>query len=260
MEFLEVETLTLRQASARGSGWWPRPVSEPLLADLSFGLEKRRSLSLVGDSREALLALALALVKEHPVASGTITFAGIPVQRFGVHRFRPVRRRIQAVFSDATGQLTPGMTVRETFREVITLWHRRASREDRAKLVEAVMISCALPEAVQDLYPAELDAVERQLVALARVLLPGPELLISAGFTEGLDVVQRAELTNRLRQVREEFGLTLLHLCDDLAEAALLGDDIGVLHRGRLVERGVGSDLVLRPAHERTRQLVAAAA
>lgn len=260
MEFLEVESLTLTRTSAGRPGLRRGLPAEPLVEGLSFVLEKRRSLALVGDSREALLALALALVKEHPVASGSITFAGIPVDRFGPERFRPVRKRIQAVFSDAAGQLTPGMTVREAFREVLGIWCRKAAREDRAKLVESVMIACGLPEAVQDLYPVELDAVERQQVALARALLPGPELLVCAGFTEGLDVVQKAELVNHLRHLREEFRLTLLHLGDDLAEASLLGDDIGVLHGGHLVETGPASDLVLKPAHERTRQLVATAA
>lgn len=260
MVFLEVEALTLARPAAGRGGWRRAAAPEPFVEGLSFSLEKRRSLALVGECREALLALALALVKEHPVASGAITFAGIPVHRFGARRFRPVRKRIQAVFAEAAGQLPGGMTVREAFREVLGVWCRKASREDRAKLVESVMIACGLPEAVQDLYPAELDAVERQQVALARALLPGPELLVCAGFAAGLDVVQRAELVNRLRHVREEFQLTLLHLGDDLAEASLVGDAIGVLHRGRLVEHGPASELVLRPSHERTRQLVAAAA
>lgn len=260
MEFLEVEGLTLLRPSSRWGRGRRDPEAEPLVEELTFCLEKRRSLALVGDSREALLALALALVKEHPVASGTITFAGIPVHRFGPERFRPVRKRIQAVFPDSASQLTAGMTVREAFREVLGVWCRKSTREDRAKRVEAVMVACGLPEAVQDLFPAELDAVERQQVALARALLPGPELLICAGFTAGLDVVQRAELVNRLRHLREEFDLTFLHLGDDLAEASVLGDDIGVLHRGRLVESGPAAELVLRPAHERTRQLVACAA
>lgn len=254
MEFLVVENLRL-EAPPEGRGSAP----DPLVDDLGFVLEKRRSLSLVGEDRRALLALALAVVKAGPVAAGSITFAGIPLLSFSEARFRPVRRRLQAVFPDALGQLPPGLTVREAFREVLDVWARREGKEERGRRVEAAMIACGLPEAIQDLYPAELDAVERQCVALARAMLPGPELLVCCGLTEGLDDVQTAELLPRVRHLREEFDLTLLVLTDDLAVASLLGETVGVMHRGRLVESGPAGELVRQPSHEYTRRLVAAA-
>jgi len=259
LDFLVVEGLKLTRAGA-GRGWCRRNEDRTLLEDFSFTLQKRRSLALVGEDRGALFALAAALVKIGPVAAGSIHFAGIPVLSFDSQRFRAVRKRIQAVFPDALGQLPAVLTVREAFREVLAVWCPRASRDERARLVDSVMIACGLPEAVQDLYPSELDAVERQQVALARALLPGPELLICQGITEGLDTVQRAELCNRVRHLREEFRLTLLVITDDLAVAHQLGDDIGVLHRGRLVESAPAATLVSRPAHDHTRRLVAAAA
>ena len=259
LDFLVVEGLKLTKPLA-GKGWRLRGEERVLLEDLSFTVQKRRSLALVGEDRDAHFALASALLKIGPAAAGAITFAGIPVLTFDQQRFRAVRKRIQAVFPDRCGQLPSALTVREAFREVVSVWCRRAGREERAHLVDSVMIACGLPEAVQDLYPSELDEVERQQVALARALLPGPELLICQGITEGLDAVQRAELCNRVRHLREEFRLTLLVLTDDLAMAHQLGDDIGVLHRGRLVELGPASRLVSHPAHDHTRRLVAAAA
>lgn len=254
MEFLVVENLRLESLPEdRGPG------PDPLVDGLGFVLEKRHSLALVCEDRAALLALALAVVKAGPVASGSVTFAGIPVLNFSEARFRPVRRRLQAVFPDAMGQLSPGFTVREAFREVLDIWAGRASREERGRKVEKVMIACGLPEAIQDLYPAELDAVERQCVALARAMLTGPELLVCCGLTEGLDDVQTAELLPRVRHLREEFDLTLLVLTDDLAVASLLSETVGVMHRGRLVESGPADELVRQPSHDYTRRLVAAA-
>lgn len=260
MQLLEVANLTLVRRRPQW-GWVRHGVETARLVEgLSFDLARRGSLALVGDSREALSAVALAVLRLREVESGTIRLGGVDLRSLGERRFRPMRRRIQAVFPDSAGQLSPGLTVREAFREVLSVWMRRATREERAKRVEAAMIACALPEAVQDLYPAELDAVERQQVALVRALLPGPELLVCRGFAEGLDAVQRAELLHRLRHVREEFGLALLVLVDDLAAAHRLADELAVLHRGRLVERGPAEELVRQPAHEHTRRLVACAA
>lgn len=260
MEFLKVANLTLVRRRPR-RGWLRTTMTEEVLVeDLSFGLEKGGSLALVGDSREALSAIALAVLRQRAVDAGTIRFGDIDFHSLSEDRFRPMRRRLQAVFPDSSGQLPASFTVRETFRESLGVWFRRSSREERSKRVEAAMIACGLPEAVQDLYPAELDAVARQLVALARALLPGPDLIVCRGCTEGLDAVRQAELLHRLRHVREEFGFALLVLVDDFAVAHRLADDLAVLHRGRLVESGPAEELARRPAHERTRRLAASAA
>lgn len=257
MELLEVKGLTLVRERMR-MGWFRRVSErETLLEDLSLRLEREAGHSLVGDDRRALLAFCLALVKRHPIAAGSIGFAGVSVSEMDEARFRPLRRRIQAVFPDAYGQLAPKLTIEEAFREVLNVWHRKAARDERHHLVESVMIACGLPEAVRGLYPAELDAVERQQAALARALLPGPDLLVCHGLVEGLDAVQRAELVNRVRHLREEFGLALLVVGDDLAAAHLLGETLTVLHRGRIVETGSAAAVVARPRHEHTRRLVA---
>lgn len=259
MELLRVENLSLVRRNSRRARGASRGEGTRLVEGLSFAVEKRRGFGLVGDSREALHLLALALLKRVPVDEGEIAFAEIPFHGISELRFRSLRHRIQAVFSDARGALSPQLTIREAFREVLDLWHRRATREERAKRIEAVMIACGLPEAVGDLFPAELDEIERQQAVLARALLTNPELLICEGFCEGLDDVQRAELVELLARVREEFDLTLLVLGDDLPAAARLTGEIGVLHRGRLVETGPAAEIVARPRHERTRRLVACA-
>lgn len=256
MELLELENLTLKRPRLRRR-WFQHGVdSEMLIDDLSLQLEARGSLSLVGGEGSGMSALTLAILKLEPISSGRILFGGIDLTALSERRFRPVRRRLQAVFPDYFGQLTPDMTVSDAFREVLGVWHRRESRDHWHERVESVMIACGLPEAVRDLYPVELDAVERQQVALARALLTGPELLVCHGFTAGLDAVQQAELINLVRRVREDFNLALLVMTDDLAVAHHLGDDIGVLHQGRLLESGSAETVVNRPAHDYTRRLV----
>ncbi len=258
MDLLELEHLTLKRPRLRRRWrWFHHGVeSEILIDDLSLTLEVGSSLSLVGADESGLLALTFAILRLEGVSSGRVIFGGIDLTSLNDRRFRPVRRRMQAVFPDRLGQLTPDQTVGEAFREVLGLWHRRESRDRWHERVEAVMIACGLPEAVRDLYPVELDAVERQQVALARALLTDPALLICHGLSAGLDAVQQAELINLVRRLREDFRLTLLVMTDDLAVAHHLGDDIGVLHQGRLLELGRADLLVSRPEHDYTRRLV----
>lgn len=256
MELLSVEKLCLLKRRMRRH-WFHYDLEEKLLIDeLSFTIEKRHSLALVGEEASGKHALVLALMKLHPVASGKIIFAEIDVNSLGERQFRRVRKRLQTVFSPGFGQLTPDLTLDQAFQEVLKLWYAKSGKDDWHQRVESVMVACGLPEAVRQLYPVELDAVERQQAALARALLSAPDMLICHGFTQGLDAVEQAELLNLLRKVREEFNLTLLVVTDDLAVGHHLGDDIGILHRGRLLEYGDAETVVNRPDHDYTKRLV----
>ncbi len=254
MELLELENLTLKRAPLRR--FRSHAEGEALVDDLSLMLPSGASIGIVGEDRGGLLALTFAILKLGRVAAGRIVFGGIDLTSLSERRFRPVRRRLQAVFPDHFGQLTPNLTIDATFREVLAVWHGRESRSQWRLRIEDVMIACGLPEAVRHLYPFELDLVERQQVVLARVLLTGPELLICHGVTEGLDAVQQGELLNLVKRLRGEFGFALAVMTDDLAVACHLGDDIAVIHRGQLVESGTAEALVHRPQHDFTRRLV----
>lgn len=255
-ELLAIEHLTLRRERLRKRWFHHALDQEDLVDDVSFSIERRRSFSLVGEENSGKLAITMALLKLHPVASGRIVFGDVDLTALPEQRFRPIRRRIQAVFPDRFGQLTPDLTISQAFREVLSVWHRHSGKDDWHQRIDAVMISCGLPEAVRDLYPVELDAVERQQVALARALLTGPELLICHGLTEGFDTVQRAEMMNLVRALKENFRLSLLVMTDDLAVGHHLSDDIGILHQGRLLEIGLADQVVSRPEHDYTRRLV----
>lgn len=256
MPLLSVENLTLLEQRRRRN-WFRYDLSEkPLVQELSFELEKGGSLGLVGEARSGKHALVMALLKLQEVSGGSIHFAEVNTTAIGERHFRKLRKRLQAVFSDDFGQLVEAFTVDQMFREVLQLWYRDENREQWRERIEKVMVACRLPEAIRDLYPAELDAVERQEVALARALLCAPELLICHGFTRGLDAVQEAELLNLVRHAREEFGLTLLVVTDDLAVAHHLSEDIAVLHNGRLVETGPAEGIVSHPEHDYTKRLV----
>jgi ABC-type microcin C transport system duplicated ATPase subunit YejF len=260
MELLEVESLGLARLRKR-RGWFRHAGDRRVLVEaLDFAMEKGECFAVLSECRDLLRDLALAVLAGGPVEAGAVRFCGVDLAGLDERRFRPLRGRLQGLFPDSFGQLPPSLTVREAFLEILAVWRRGADREEQERLVETAMIACGLPEAVRDLYPAELDALERQLVALARSLLPGPDLLVCLGPTEGLDVVQSCELVQRLRRAREDYRLALLVLTDNLALAGSLAERAAVVHRGQVVEAGELGPILARPAHDHTRRLVAHAA
>ncbi len=256
MPLLTVENLTVIHQSARRR-WFHYGMEERKhLDEISFRVEKGRCLGLVGEQASGKLPLTMAMLRLIPITEGDIIFDEIEIGTMPLRKFRRLRSRIQAVFSDDFGQLTPGFTLDHAFREVLRVWHRNLSKDEVHTRIEEVMVATGLAEAVRYLYPVELDVVERQLAALARVLLVNPDFLICHDLTRGMDAVEQSEVLNRVSDIREERNLTLMLVTDDLAVAHHMSEDIAILHRGKILESGETEQVVSRPEHDYTRRMV----
>lgn len=256
MPLLTVENLTVIHQKTRRR-WFHYGMEERKhLDEISFDVKKGRCLGLVGEQSSGKLPLTMALLRLIPIKEGEVVFDGTEITSLSMRKFRPLRRRIQVVFSDSFGQLTPGFTLDHSFREVLKVWHRKLSHDEIHTRIEAVMVATGLAETVRYLYPVELDIVERQLASLARALLVEPEFLICHDFTRGMDAVGQAEVLNRVSDIRQARNLTLMIVTDDLAVAHHMSEDIAVLHRGRILEFGETDQVVKNPEHDYTRRMV----
>ena len=103
---------------------------------------------------------------------------------------------------------------------------------------------------------SQLGILERQLAALTRALLRQPELLILHDVVKGMDVVDSAWILNRIKDITEFLELTSLYITDSLATAHHMGDELAVLHRGRIIERGPSQSVIDEPQHDYTKRLV----
>jgi molybdate transport system ATP-binding protein len=99
-----------------------------------------------------------------------------------------------------------------------------------------------------DARPHELSGGERQRVALARALAPEPDVLLLDEPLSALDPRTRASAARELAVTLHELSLPSLLVTHDFSEAALLGDEIGVIDGGRIIQRGTASDLAAAPA------------
>lgn len=252
MKLLEVEDLTLSR-TVIGEG---NATHRNQIDDVSFSIEYGQSVALVSEDSESLRTLALTILGCARAESGSVRFEGIQTIHIKKKENRDRWRRLQAVFSTSTGQIPEHLTVKQIFEEVRQVWYRRHLEIEFRELSERIISDCRLSEDVQPIYPNELSAGERQKVALARALLPQPSLLVCQGVTEGLDALQSAELVGCLHSIRDSYPLSLLVLTEDLAVAASLGDAIGVIHQGRLVEFGLQSEILSAPEHEFSKRLV----
>jgi peptide/nickel transport system ATP-binding protein len=107
--------------------------------------------------------------------------------------------------------------------------------------------------------PHELSGGQRQRVAIARALAPGAQVLIADEPVSMLDVSIRLEVLNLMARLQREDNLAVLYITHDLATARHFSDEILVMLRGRIVERGAADDVILNPQHDYTKLLALAA-
>src|SRR5262249_23693582 len=165
------------------------------------------------------------------------------------------RRAIQYVFQSPYNSLNPRQTVGEIVRVPIRHFfglRGHAAAERVAFALEQVALSARLVSA----YPGELSGGERQRVAIARALACEPEVLICDEITLALDVSVQAAIVRLLEELRERERLAVLFVTHNLALVRTIADRVVVLERGRVVETGTAEQVIARPAHSYTRELV----
>ncbi|GIF26772.1 peptide/nickel transport system ATP-binding protein [Actinoplanes tereljensis] len=228
--------------------------------DVSFALDPGRTVALVGQSGSGKSTIAKLLLQvEHPTA-GEIRLDGVPVARRGAG-LRDYRRTVQMVFQDPFASLNPYHTVEHHLERPVRLHHpRMPDAEVRARvlhLLERVRLTPA--DVVARRRPHELSGGQRQRVAIARALAPEPGILIADEPVSMLDVSIRLGVLNLLAALQREEHLGVLYITHDLATARHFSDEILVMYQGRVVERGPADDVILRPRHDYTKTLAAAA-
>jgi peptide/nickel transport system ATP-binding protein len=170
--------------------------------------------------------------------------------------FKPLRKDIGFVFQDPAASFNPQLTIGECIAEPMLI-HTRPSAAQARKRVGELLESVQLPASYAGRYPHELSGGQRQRASLARALSLNPRLLIADEPTSALDVSVQAKVLELFRDIQEEFGFGCLFISHDLAVVDILSSWVGVLYKGRLVEQGIGSQVMGNPQHDYTRRLIA---
>ena len=229
--------------------------------DVSFVLEPGRTVALVGESGSGKSTIARMMAKLETPTSGELLLDGRPSATHGGGLAR-YRRDVQMVFQDPFGSLNPFHTIFHHLERPIRIHHPRlSSREvrDRAhELLERVRLTPSSQFAERR--PHELSGGQRQRVAIARALAPGARFIVADEPVSMLDVSIRLGVLNLLADLQRQERLGVLYITHDLATARHFSDEILVMYRGEIVERGPADRVILDPQHEYTRTLLESAA
>ncbi|MFC6090319.1 ABC transporter ATP-binding protein [Saccharothrix lopnurensis] len=220
---------------------------------VSFTLTPGRTVALVGESGSGKSTIARMIARLEKPSSGSITVTGDDGRRVADRRYRD---HVQMVFQDPFASLNPFHTIAHHLERPLKLHGKPHGWDEVVRLLERV----SLPgRDVAHRRPHELSGGQRQRVAIARALAPGARVVVADEPVSMLDVSIRLGVLNLLARLQREEQLAVLYITHDLATARHFSDDILVLYKGRVVERGPADEVILNPQHPYTRILASAA-
>lgn len=167
-------------------------------------------------------------------------------------------REIQMVFQDPQSSLNRRLRVSTAVDEVLrshTTLGTRARRERCVELFEQVGLELRQLDALPD----ELSGGQRQRVAIARALAADPSVIVLDESVAALDVTVQGQILKLLADLRAAKNLSYVFITHDLSVVQLVADQIVVMHRGTIVERGETADVLGNPCHAYTQLLLACA-
>ncbi|WP_095757048.1 ABC transporter ATP-binding protein [Streptomyces xinghaiensis] len=225
---------------------------------VSFTLVPGRTVALVGESGSGKSTVARMIARLEKPTAGTIEAEGPDGRRVDD---RSYRHHVQMVFQDPFASLNPFHTIEHHLVRPLKLHGRAKGKDELRRQVEQLLerVNLTPGASVAQRRPHELSGGQRQRVAIARALAPGAQVVIADEPVSMLDVSIRLGVLNLLARLQREDRLAVLYITHDLATARHFSDEILVMYRGRVVERGAADDVILRSRHPYTRLLASAA-
>ncbi len=224
---------------------------------VSLELAAGEVLGLVGHSGSGKSTLGRLIAGLETPSSGEIVFAGqrLPPRR-SARALRAQAGQLQMIFQDSYASLNPRMTIAASLAEPLQALGLSGA-EVRAK-VQTWLQRAGLGEAFAERYPHQLSGGQRQRVGVARAFISEPKLVICDEAVSALDVSVQAQIIQLLRDIQRDSATAMIFITHDLAVLGSLADRIAVMYLGELLELAPCRQLLERPLHPYTRQLLAA--
>jgi oligopeptide/dipeptide ABC transporter ATP-binding protein len=253
-----VEVTDLRKYFPVRGGLFRRVVAQIKAVDgVSLVVNPGQTLGLVGESGCGKSTLGRTILRLQEPTSGAIRFAGEDITRLSRKELLPWRRRMQVVFQDPYGSLSPRRTVAQTVREPLDV-HRVGTAAERQSRVAELLDVVGLSPKAAGRYPHEFSGGQRQRVGIARALALNPQFIVADEPVSALDVSVQSQVLNLISRLQRERGIAFLFISHDLAVIQHVSDHIGVMYLGKLVELAPAGELFRTPLHPYTEALLSA--
>ena len=227
--------------------------------DVSFKIARGQTFGLVGESGCGKTTTGRTVIRLYKPTSGEVYFNGKLISgKLNKEDSRMVHQGIQMIFQDPISSLDPRMTIKEIIGEGLIINKAVKNEKELYERVLKMIKLVGLSEDHLSRYPHEFSGGQRHRIGIARVLATNPGLIIADEPISALDVSIQAQVLNLLNELKRELGLTILFIAHNLSVVKYFCDYIGVMNKGRLVEKGTPEEIYANPVHPYTKALLSA--
>jgi microcin C transport system ATP-binding protein len=225
---------------------------------IDLTLRAGQTLGVVGESGSGKTTLGLALTRLIS-SKGRIAFVGEDIDAYSFREMRPLRNRMQVVFQDPYGSLSPRMSIADIIGEGLKIHEKALTDGERDQRVAAALEEVGLDPATRWRYPHEFSGGQRQRIAIARAMVLKPQFVMLDEPTSALDMSVQAQVVDLLRDLQRKHNLAYLFISHDLRVVRALANEVIVMRLGKVVEQGPAERIFEAPAEDYTKALMAAA-
>jgi len=217
-----------------------------------------RTVGVVGESGSGKSTLGMALLKLIK-SEGEIFFHDQPLHTYSAQQMRDLRQRMQIVFQDPFGSLSPRMSIQQIVEEGLKVHKPKLTDRERIHEVARVIDEVGLDQSSLQRFPHEFSGGQRQRISIARAMVLKPELVVLDEPTSALDMSVQAQIVDLLRDLQTHYQLAYIFISHDLKVVRALSDEIMVMQQGKVVEYGDAEQIVTAPVETYTQELMSAA-
>ncbi len=252
---VEVKNLVKHFPITKGIIFKKNVASIRAVDDISFEVERGKTLGLVGESGSGKSTTGRLILRLLDPTSGTIKFDGSDITNLPEDGLKDLRRRTGIVFQDPYSSLDPRKRVVDIIAEPLVI----AKWGGRRKIVERVyellgLVGLRREDAYK--YPHQFSGGQRQRIAVARALALSPDLIVADEPVSALDVSVQAKIINLFSTIQKELGVAYLFISHDLSVVRYISDKVAVMYLGKIVEYGPSDVIFEEPLHPYTKSLL----
>jgi len=226
--------------------------NKKILTDISFELEKGKTLGIVGESGSGKTTLARIIVKFYDNYSGDIYLNKVNIKDISN---KNLSKDIQMVFQSAIRAFNPAFTIKDILMDNLILY-KVDNRKERLKKIEEVLHLVAMDSSCLDKYPHQLSGGELQRIGIARALLVNAKILILDEITSALDVSTQLEILNILKKLQQRLNVTYILISHDLSVINYIADEIMIIKDGYVIEHNTTNNIFKNPQNKYTKKLI----
>lgn len=233
-------------------GHWYHKRTFNALSPVSFAIESKKTLAIVGETGSGKSTLAKILVGAETPSSGEILLNG---QLLKNQKFKQRCQHIRMIFQDSGTTLNPSLTIQELLDEPLTI-NTDLDEQQRRQLIRTTLQKVGLLGDHMNFYPHMFSGGQKQRISLARAIILQPQVIILDEALAALDPSLRSQMINLLLDLQQQMGLAYILISHNLGIVRHFSDDVMVMSQGEVVESGKTIDIMRSPKHKVTQKLM----